>query len=269
MIQVTLKMHSFRRSGWHGRVVSTEGIPVADAQVVPLRFKSCSVDGGGDGVTAADGTFALPAIPHGRYTMLVRHRWYPDLEFEVNLPAPNQDLVLERGGTWTGRVLDPDGAVLSRCRIWMKKKGQIVGMGGGSFSDAFTLKALPEGKMELDVGLPDQSKLGRRSLKLEVVLQPQEQRHQDIHWPAGATIAGQVVSEETGKPVANVYVVALPKGARELQNEGHPDSVTMRTDSEGRFVLRHLAPGTWTVHVFGKPSREVTTGDTDVRLVVP
>jgi|GEM_PF-5448083 hypothetical protein len=43
----------------------------------------------------------------------------------------------------------------------------------------------------------------------------------------------------------------------------------MRTDSEGRFVFRHLAPGTWTVQVFGKAAREVTTGDTQVRLVVP
>jgi uncharacterized GH25 family protein len=122
--------------------------------------------------------------------------------------------------------------------------------------------------MELDVGLVEHPTLGRRYLKLEVVLQPQEQRHEDIRWPAGATIAGEAVSEKTGKPIANVYVVALPKGAHELQNQDHPDSVTLRTDSEGRFVFRHLASGVWTVRV-GKSAKEVTTGDTHVRLVVP
>jgi uncharacterized GH25 family protein len=101
--------------------------------------------------------------------------------------------------------------------------------------------------------------------------QPQEQRHQDIHWPAGATIAGQAVSEKTGTPIANVYVVALPKGAHEMPSQDNPGSVTMRTDSEGRFVFRYLASGTWTVQVFGKAkaATEVTAGDTQVRLVVP
>ena len=62
----------------------------------------------------------------------------------------------------------------------------------------------------------------------------------------GATIEGRVGNDQ-GQPVADVSVVAIPSAEHRMRPEllyGHG-----RTDAKGRFLLRRLSPGEYTVVV--------------------
>ncbi|KAB2894203.1 MAG: carboxypeptidase regulatory-like domain-containing protein [Kofleriaceae bacterium] len=88
--------------------------------------------------------------------------------------------------------------------------------------------------------------------------------------PRGETIAGRVI-DDSGAAIAGARLTALPRGTREAVDRFVPGQVMLEADHDGRFVFRHLAPGTWTIRgdrrARTQATLDVETGTTDVQFV--
>lgn len=119
-VRVRLDVQPMQRARWRGRVVSAEKMPLAGAGVTitslePSEGKSCSLSADITVPVAPDGRFELPLVPLGKATIRIEHAWFTPLELEIKVPGPERELVLQRGATLTGRVLDANGAPIDRC----------------------------------------------------------------------------------------------------------------------------------------------------------
>jgi hypothetical protein len=63
--------------------------------------------------TSPDGSFALPALPRGQYTLGLSHSDYAERSFQVRHPGARRSLVVDRGASWRGVLHSPDGRVLT------------------------------------------------------------------------------------------------------------------------------------------------------------
>ena len=274
--RVTLPIKHIRRSRWHGRVVASDGKPVAGALVtVPLIYpKDCLGDEFGPDEelkTGGDGRFALPPLPDGKIELDVAVGGYAKKVFSVALPSEPGDLAMEVGAHWTGRVLDPDGAPIGHCAITLRSKDRIEVASACDSNGAagFDLPHLPSGPLEVHVRIATHPTLQNRIFRDQVVIVPNERRQADIHLPAGLTLAGQVVTK-TGQPMAGAWVVAISADRERSSWEGR---LGAQADANGRFVFHHVAAGQWRVVadsvVTAKPEdwQTVSAGTTDLKLV--
>jgi len=96
-----------------------------------------------------------------------------------------------------------------------------------------------------------------------------EQRQQDLVWPAGASISGRVTTE-AGDPVSGACVMALSTDKDRTAAEG---SIEVVAGADGRFAFHHLSAGQWQLLADRRSSEqvktEVTAGTDNVRLIVP
>jgi len=221
--------------------------------------------------TDADGRFALPPLPHGELALRVEASGYATQIFKVAVPSPARDLAVDRGARWTARVLDPDGAALTRCMVRLRTPDDVE-VSTGCTASGFDLRAIPPGDLKVTIEVPEHPALGRsRRWVSKVHVTPNETRSDDLRWPAGPTLAGRVVTPQ-GQPVAGVRVTTSSADRDRLFWEGSLDAIT---DADGRFTFRHLAIGTWTVSADpftkGAVIRSITldaAGTADVVLVV-
>ena len=229
-----------------------------------------------EATSGPDGAFALGSVPHGRATFLVQHPKYAQERFDRTLPDPLQDVVLDAGASWNGRVYDPDGRLLETCAVHLSLKDYLVDhpveTSGACSRAGFAFERLPPGKYQLRVHVNGDPQMGSQILEKVVSIQPRERRKEDVHWPAGGTIAGRVVATD-GKPVAGVAIRAKPASHAYL-HDGSSLGVETTSDPEGHFILRHLRfAGPWTLH-FSSTGRgwtevKVNVGTTDAAVTMP
>ena len=256
----------------HGQIVSASGNSVAGARVyvyslvVETKDRTCFLRGDDETHSAKDGSFTLPAIPHGLIELWVERQGYAAKRFNVRTPVPSVKIVLDQGATFRGRVLAPDGVAIESCEVWLEFDPYSL-HNATCTPQGFLLKYLSPGDAILRVDIKAGSVLGLRSLSKKVHIEPNQQPQEDIRWPAGETISGEVVTT-AGDPVSGIWIQALPRGTENLLNRIYPDSVRVQTDAYGRFTFWHLSPGSWVLSFYGiETTQEARTGEIDVRLV--
>jgi len=86
----------------------------------------------------------------------------------------------------------------------------------------------------------------------------------DLALPAGG-IEGTVVDAETGEPVGGATVWARPEGAAGPAGaEGDRELGGGETDDEGRFTIRHLAPGRFSLRIVPRAHADARVDGIDV-----
>ena len=275
--RLTLPIRRLPRARWQGRIVAADGQPIPRAAVMVEHFfpagAECSESWSDRWFTTdGDGHFALPPLPHGELALRVESRGYATQVFKVALPSPARDLAVDRGARWTGRVVDPDGAVITRCTIRLRTPDEVE-VSAGCGPSGFDLRAIPPGDLKLKIEVHEHSALGRRRTWVSKVhVTANEVRNDDLRWPAGPILSGRVVTP-AGAPVARVLVTASSADRDRVFWEG---SLETDTDADGRFAFPHLAAGAWNVranpYATGAVTRTITidpAGTPDIELVAP
>jgi len=271
------------RADVRGRILSPERYPIADAAIswgevedADAEDATCDVEEA-EHRSAADGTFVLRGIPHGRAILHVQHPWYADRDVEVSVPGPSPEIVVGRGATWRGRVLAPNGAIIDRCDVAVARPGGGVVSFSRCSTSGFVLRTLPPGEAQLVLSIEGDPALGARAATRSVRIVADEDRREDLRWPSGvggalAAIAGDVVTA-SGQPVPHARIIAIPEGALDDPNRLDQDEIMVDADAGGHFVLRHLPRiGTWLLRGGGRggpwAATRVTAGTRSARLVV-
>src|SRR5262249_16213066 len=130
---------------------------------------------------------------------------YATRDFKLESSEAPRDLMIDRGAEWTGRVLDPEGNPLESCHVELRT-GRLTGIlqESGCSPRGFTFHDIPPGDLLLQVrarAKAPSSRAPSRILRTKVHFAPNEHRAEDIRWPPGLDLAGQVV-DVVGQPIA-------------------------------------------------------------------
>jgi protocatechuate 3,4-dioxygenase beta subunit len=235
-----------------GRVVDDTGAPVTSFRVnaSPEGERNPWGRGGGEvqaTVEDAEGRFTLSGARPGAWTLDAEASGHGSLSPEVRVEIPQTEpvlLVLPRGATVSGRVVDPLGAPVANARV-RRATGEERWWGrGGVETDelgAFELTDLSPRAYELTADHEDWAKSLPQLLELApadavegLVLTLRE----------GATITGQVL-DERGEPLPGQGIHWGTGAANPGMAFGSEDELL--SDADGRFVLERVDPGEVTV----------------------
>ncbi len=242
-------------------VVDEGGSPVAGAPVsASVRGRKSAVR---RGTTDTAGRVEIGGLPAGRRVdVSARRDPYLAAATRTVKPAPDGKtevrLVLSAGGAVTGSVYDETGARLAvPYRIDLRRVG-------GSASTPFPFPAgrsalrrsFPAGTGIFEIGgVPPGRYVAEataegcvpgRSEPFEVVKEATT-RDVVIRLSRGSTISGLVVRSRSGEPVAGASVWVRPHDRFSfflgMQGRPHPGAKAAKTDDQGRFTIRGVAPG--------------------------
>jgi Carboxypeptidase regulatory-like domain len=228
-------------------------------QVLPRNQQNYSMYFGPQNSVRADGTFEIPEVAPGEYTITARlfdeGKSYSTQQ-DIDISASDIDgllLSIGPGITIPGRILwdgTPGLAADQEFSVFLQSDTSRFWYGAGARveeNNQFMLKEVPDGVFKVNVSgvskdcyikevrygdssLPDTelrlSKGGGGNLEITVSSR-------------GAHIAGTVLSDEN-LPVPGVWVVAVPEeGKRKIERLYKSEL----SDQNGQFELRGLAPG--------------------------
>jgi hypothetical protein len=273
-IRITLEVQPLQRSPWRGRVLSPERLPIVGAHVAvrdlqPAEKSDCTERSEVQVRTGPDGMFELPPLPNGRLRLFVQHDWYAARELEIAVPSEEREIQLDRGLTWAGRVLDPEGQVIDRCQLFLTLSDQRL-LTATCSAQGFSFGTLVPGTAKLSVRVEKHALGTWRALDQTIEIRPGKSLVEDVRWPRGATIAGRVV-DASGASIAGARLTALPKGTPEAADRFAKGEVMLEADQDGLFIFRHLAAGTWTIRGDRRAGKQATldveAGTTNVQFV--
>ena len=153
------------------------------------------------------------------------------------------DLSLEQGSTVSGRVLDAEtGRLLSGLNMRVRLvNGNDIAYTESGTDGTYTFSGIPEAMLEVIVD-------GRGYIQERIDLEIEGRnliQDFDISVTLGGSVSGTLIDEETGIPLYNLEVYAeMVANGRHVAWE--------RSNAEGRFILRGLAPGEIYVVVEGQ-----------------
>lgn len=205
-----------------------------------------------------DGTFELPDVPAGKWTIRASAAGYRNGEtssVEVGEGETKEGVVvsLRRGGSVSGRVLNTQGAPVPNAAVSWQTGGGTGGAMGGAFArmgggaaantatttDAdgrFKFDGLPEGKVTLIADHPDYLEASRD-------VDPEKEASVDLSLGTGGAISGNVVGSDGRTPIAGAAV--------SLDEEGDSNvfggNQSTRSDGNGGFLFEHLKGGRFKV----------------------
>jgi protocatechuate 3,4-dioxygenase beta subunit len=226
--------------------------------------------------SSADGRFSFAAVAKGSAWLRVKHPDFVPCEVGARVPSSDAEIVLDEGATWQGRVFDPDGAPLADCRVSAAAASGPVASSPCS-EGKFSLRRLPAGDIDVGAWTDEHSPLGSRAFNTKTRIVRNEHRQQDLSYPKGMTLAGVIV-DDGGAPIAEARLSARPRDEDRPPSSFHPQQVTVRADSNGRFTFRHLEPGAWVITgdyrrvlkgKLGKLEVDATSNRDGLRLVIP
>jgi hypothetical protein len=246
--RVKLNVKRLPRTRLRLRLVARDRQPIQGAHVsvesIDPAGTDCSDRGPDDWFeTDADGTLALPLLPKGEVTLRIRHKGYAEQVSSVETQASPQTLSLERGARWTGRLLDPDGKPIERCQLHIAAPSQIY-VDASCTPSGFDIAAIPAGYSRVTVRVTaPHPMLAEHVLVMNVNLRSDEVRQNDIRWPVGLPITGQVVTMK-GAAVPRASVRLTSQNLEQGSAEG---LLQIEADADGRFAFWHLIPGGWSI----------------------
>jgi protocatechuate 3,4-dioxygenase beta subunit len=230
-----------------GQVVAEDGSPVPDALVVAAHepenaAKNEALVPLARALTDASGRFDLTGLAAGGYRMSASAPGFaPVTNRKLQAPANNVTLELEKGAGLFGKVTGEDGTpipsfvVVVREPLGPLRREVVVAEPTFDPDGEFAIPALPKGKLLVTV-----SSYGwAPSEEREVTIADEEVRA-DFTLDRGATVTGTVVDADTNEPIggAKVSIEGAFGGRRTVQVYA-----TARTEPDGRFDLRGVAPG--------------------------
>ncbi|MFO7563254.1 MAG: carboxypeptidase regulatory-like domain-containing protein [Enhygromyxa sp.] len=239
-------------------------------------------------VTEADGSFEIVDLPPGVYAfshVQAEGLGTPSETPTVTLPRERDvddlEIVLPEPGALRVRVRDPSGEPVPDYEIFVGH-----GLGGTRWKStpnsewlidpltpgSYHIKATPSG-----IGGrrgPEDPSFNEPGEPVEVVAR--ETAELTLTVPARKALIAGMVETRDGDPVADASVWALSSqtfiswGGRET----HPEAARTVTDVDGRFVLEHLEPGTYTIHVRNQAGIEdvregIESGSRQLRFALP
>jgi hypothetical protein len=259
-----------------GRVTWSDGRPASGVEVL-VSFDPAALGGmgafnamqgaEGDGRTDAEGRFEVTGLGKGPF--IVRAFAAPDgAEIERRDPKawvaraehvePDSralELVLRAPLSLTGRVTDKRGEAVAKFKVAAREQtgGPIPGLGGEQRRESvenaegrFSVAGLTPGTWFVEV----QAEGYPRSAPAEVrIVADEPPAPLEIVLARGGAVSG-VVHDPSGAPIANAEVTLKLSMSEMLSNmranedgDGAENSLTARSDPQGRFRLSGLEPG--------------------------
>ncbi|MFQ5503477.1 MAG: carboxypeptidase regulatory-like domain-containing protein [Planctomycetota bacterium] len=259
--------------------VSSGGEPARGAVLTLLGQDRSGPFGIGLRTGTADeqGNYFIASVPAGRYTCrLTRYTGTraeaATLPFEVTGGTERQRIDLQfPSGVLSGSVTDPSGSPLSGIRVVAVREGRrpggLLGMLGEAGGTArtrtdqegfFRLRRLPRGSWKIRAEPPGAARDGHASAEIRGIFLEtgQELRNLIVVLPRAAVLEGRILDSQ-GTPIAGANVSARRKdpAASEVSGSEEVDVGRLvsqlrhmaRSGADGRFRLRGLMPGSWTV----------------------
>ncbi|HUS27900.1 MAG TPA: carboxypeptidase regulatory-like domain-containing protein [Kofleriaceae bacterium] len=250
-VDVTIKVHAL--GAIRGRVLRL-GKPVPDVRVCCVQTIAGLRP---DAITRADGTFEYRGVSAGEYDLQGGSDELGafNMPVHVKLAAGEEksvDLDLDMAGTITGTVVDKSGAPvpsvfvrwvhqtsgdLGRCMTNAKGEYRCGTMTGGG---TYRAGVFPSSELQ---GVPYPTATGAPYPSVDVADAKTLVEGVTIAIDhAQQTISGRVI-DDTGAPVVDVIVKAMPTGEAAPQFNSWLRLPMTSTDADGSFTLNELAPG--------------------------
>lgn len=254
-----------------GRVVDTEGRPVAGAELRAKPAQPSSPEEmmmlltGVDASTRSDGSFRIGGLLPGQtYKVTASHEDFASAEVPADSSTPGRSareirIVLSRGVAASGRVVDAEGAPVAGAELTL-----LPAWEGGSITEhpsllfdsakietasgptgAFRFPHLSPGRVHLRVRREGFSTASVRGI--EIPDRPGEVDLGEVRLEPGAVIEG-VVTDERGAPVEGAMVMSFQIGLGMNMDEQHATMTELleapiQTGPDGRFRIEDQVRG--------------------------
>lgn len=238
-----------------GVVVDEAGAPVPDARVTA----SGAAGAMGSARTATDGTFEFDSLNPGRYRFTASKSGYADGIIEdqdVSGGAPIR-LTLSAGGTIYGRVIGLPERDLANVTV-EARAGRSITTAAVDAAGNYRIEGAPTGTVQVTATMMTPSFSGRRSSGVQTVeLSAGGARNVDLEFADDTTVTGRVTRNAV--PLTGATISFMPRVGRTLP------SVSVTTDSEGRYAASGLDDGEYNVAVVDMQSFSPYTTTYQVR----
>lgn len=219
-----------------GRVRDAAGSAIGDARVFSA---SPTGERAAETWTEPDGRFVVGGLQHGAHRVTVRAPGFAVAQKTVEAGAEGVEVVLTRGGTVTGRVVDESGRAVESFDVWADAPDE-PGAGYERVESAegrFTLTEAPEGEYVLRVDAPGRATAVVSGVKVRAGADTDIGR---IRLTRGGVVRGRVTDAE-GAPIAGATVDAEGPG-------GYGSAfLAVKSDLAGSFEISGVPEGI--VHV--------------------
>lgn len=256
-----------------GTVHNSDGVPVAGAKVEALVSSNFGLDGRNDNrpvTTAADGTFELEVLPFSNMRAIASASGYAEGQSEpLNVGTDDLDdvkIVLERGATVRGVVLQPDGLPAANAEIERTTDYTFANGKSGKRTEAVAHSGA-DGRFVVQ-DFPRAAELSAKheafvdSEQLKVETEPGEiKQGVTLQLREALSISGRVVTPDK-QPIPNL-TVQIPGAEYKF----------MDTNAKGEFEFTKLAEGLYNIKIgpLGGASVEgasgVAAGTTGLEIV--
>jgi large repetitive protein len=222
-----------------GRVVDETGKPVANARVLVRGGDLLSeedVQFSSEVKTAADGSYSMPNAPAAPRSLRVSApglSWYSRLQLQ---PAGDEHVVLRRGGTVKGTVVDANGNPVAGAIV---VAGDLAAESDGT--GRFQIPGVPPGTRHVQTIWKEDFAARADGIRVQAGAESEV----PLKLARAASLSGVAVEENTKKPIAGARIAILSGGGRPFA--ANPPERTAHTDGRGRFRIGGLANRPYTV----------------------
>ncbi len=238
-----------------------------------FAIQAATGQGGEKAFQSDDGSFELPDVPAGKWTVRASAAGYRNGEtsgVDVAEGETKEGVVisLRRGGSLSGHVRNTQGTPVPNASVSWQSAGSTGGATAGAFTrmaggaasntatttDAdgqFHFDGLPEGKITVIADHPDYLE-GSRDVDAE------KDSAIDIPLGTGGTISGSVVAADGRTPIPGALVSLNEEG----DSSAFGGNQSSRSDGNGGFLFEHLKGGRF------KVGAQAATGTAAAREVI-